>query len=467
LTEEKVSRRKYLKYVGGAAVAAAAAGIGYYLYTTTKPTPTVPTTTTPTKVKTIEVWTQETPAWRMARQESVNKMFEAANPDVKVKLVPVGWEEVYPKFLSAIQAGNPPDIEFAIPTLAMAAYNAGGLAPVDDLVKRLDKEHGFFESSKAMNYWDDHYWGVPIWNIIQLLMARKDVWGRAGYPDGPKTWDDVLNGCEKIKKITDDPVTGGSVYPFFVATVKHLFTTENVYTVGINAKARLIAEDGVTPTFNTDEWIKALDFYKKLSKYRPPGCEDWGWSELTPPWTKGAIATFYGFSAWTAWALRENPTQLKGRAWVYEQPIPEGGKKGSIMFPYGAVITKKAEERGNFEACERYLEFILQPEIIGYMCNMEPIFFLPPTKDGIESKALWSDPMAIDYADVLKTCLNALPYGQLYGWEGGKVCKYIGEVEGSDLLALAAQRLIIQDKSPEEVADWTQKELEKIAAKYK
>jgi hypothetical protein len=32
---------------------------------------------------------------------------------------------------------------------------------------------------------------------------------------------------------------------------------------------------------------------------------------------------------------------------------------------------------------------------------------------------------------------------------------------------LAAQRLIIQDKSPEEVADWTQKELEKIAAKYK
>jgi len=402
----------------------------------------------------------------MARQESIIKMFEGANPDVKVKLVPTGWEEVYPKFLSSIAAGNPPDIEWSVPALTMAAYNAGGLVPVDDIVKKLDKEHKFIESFKTMNFWDDHYWGVPIFSIIQVLNGRRDVWERVGFPEGPKTWDDFLNGAEEIKKIKDDPMTGGKVYGAFVATVKAIFSTENLYTVGINSGARLIGEDGVTPTFNTAEWIKALDFYKKLSKYRPPGSEDWGWSETTPPWQKGQIAAFYGFSVWVTWGIRENP-QMAGRAWCWPQPVPEGGKKGGVMYPYGACITKKAVERGNLEACERFLSYILDPEVNGYLCCMEPIFFFPPTEDGIKSKSLWSDYYAVNWPEIMQTNLNELPYGQLYGWEGGEVCKYIGEVEGSDLLALATQRLIIQDKSPEDVAAWTQSELEKIAAKYK
>jgi len=46
--EEKVSRRGYVKYVGGIVVVAVVAAAGYGIYEATKPTPTTPTPTTPT-----------------------------------------------------------------------------------------------------------------------------------------------------------------------------------------------------------------------------------------------------------------------------------------------------------------------------------------------------------------------------------------------------------------------------------
>jgi len=52
LTEEKVSRRGYVKYVGGVVVVAAVAAGGYGIYEATKPSPTTPTPTTPTPTPT-------------------------------------------------------------------------------------------------------------------------------------------------------------------------------------------------------------------------------------------------------------------------------------------------------------------------------------------------------------------------------------------------------------------------------
>ncbi len=450
----------------GVAAAAAAAGTGaYFLY---KPPEKPVEAPTPKKEVTITVWSQETPPHRVARQKSIIKMFEAENPGIKVELVPVGWEEVYPKVLSSIAAGNPPDIEFSIPPLTLAAYNAGGIAEVDDIVEEIDQEYKFGPAEKRMAYWDKHYWGVPIFTLVMGVNLRKDISEKVGYPEGPKTWSEYLDFNEKVSKLEKDPLTGGPIYGNFVPSIKHLYGTEILYTIMVNTGARVIGDDGKTVVFNSRETIRALEYYKELAKYRPPGSADWGWAEVTAPWETGQLASMYNWSVFITFAARDMPHIAKMQTYI-ENPVPDSppSVRGSVTYPYAAWISRKAVEEGKKEACKKFLKFILRPEINGYLCNMEPFFFLPPHDAGIESEAYKSDPLNMEYWHIVETLQRARPYGKLYGFEGPETCKFIGEIEGTDLLALVGQKVALGQMTPEEAAAWGQAEMEKIAEKYR
>ncbi len=483
---EEVSRRKYIAIAGGAVAAAAIGGAAWYLSRpaptpaptptptptatpTATPTPTVSPSPTPTPSKpvTITVWTQETPPHRIARQKSVIKMFETQNPNIKVELVPVGWEEVYPKVLSSIAAGNPPDIEFSIPPLTLAAYQAGGIIPLDEAMEELDEQYDFGPQEKRMAYWKGHYWAIPIFTLVMGLLLRKDVSEAAGYPEGPKTWNEYLDFNEKVKEMGTDPLTGGPIYGNFVPSIKHLFGTEILYTIMVNTNARTVADDGKTIIFNSPETVRALEYYKELVKYRPPGSEDWGWAEVSLPWEKGMLASMYDWSVFITNTIKSHPDVAKQQIYI-ENPVPDTppSVRGSVIYPYAAWISKKAEEEGRLEACLKFLEFILKPEINGYLCNMEPIFFLPPHDAGIESEAYKSDPINMEFWHVVETLQKARPHGRLYGFEGPETAMFIGEVEGTDLLALVGQKVALGLMTPEEAAAWGQQEMEKIAQKY-
>jgi multiple sugar transport system substrate-binding protein len=434
--------------------------------TTTEVTKPAETTTAGPPV-TITVWTQETPPHRIARQKAIIKLFEQQHPNIKVELVPVGWEEVYPKVLSSIGAGNPPDIEFSIPPLTLAAYNAGGIVPVDDVVEELDQLYGFGPAEKRMAFWDDHYWAVPIFTLVMGVLIRKDISEAVGYPDGPKTWNEYLDFNKKVSEMDKDPLTGGEIYGNFVPSIKHLFGTEILYTIMVNTGARVVADDGKTIVFNSKETVRALEYYKELAKYRPPGSEDWGWAEVSLPWEKGMLASMYNWSVFITNAIKSHPNVAKQQTYI-ENPLPDSppSVRGSVMYPYAAWISKKAAEEGRLEACKAFLKFINQPEISGYLCNMEPIFFLPPHDAGIESEAYKSDPINIEFWHVVETLQKARPYGKLYGFEGPETAKFIGEIEGTDLLALVGQKVVLGEMTPEEAAEWGHAQMEKIARKY-
>jgi len=400
-------------------------------------------------------------------------MFEGENPGITVELVGVGWDEIYPKLLSGIAAGNPPDIEFSIPGVTLAAYNAGGTVgdegELDDVVKRLDAQYSLGEAEKKMAFWKGHYHAIPVFTLIMGVMVRKDVAEKAGYPDGIlKTWKDYLDFLGYVKNHPKDPLTGGPQYGTFVPTQKSLLGTEILYDLMINAGARTVADDGMTPIFNSPETVRALTYYKELAKYRPPGSEDWGWAEMTLPWENGMLASCPNWSTFMTSTVRDYPEIAKNQTYI-ENPVPETGTsvRGSVMYPYAAFISKVAKEQGKLDACTKLLEYLLKPEINGYLCAMEPIFFQSPHTAGYQSSAYRSDPINAQYWNVVETLQTARAYGKLYGFEGGEPCLWIGEVEGTDLIAQVGLNVALGKMTPEEGAAWGQSEMEKIAAKYK
>jgi len=114
--EEKMDRRKYIKYVGaGAVVAAAAAAIGYGVSELTKPPPPKPTTVAPpptTVVTTVPVTvTPTTPppppkAYQLIKWNEPMPAAQRLTAPIKVGPIPKEWIEKYPYLLTYFPKGE-------------------------------------------------------------------------------------------------------------------------------------------------------------------------------------------------------------------------------------------------------------------------------------------------------------------------------------------------------------------------
>jgi multiple sugar transport system substrate-binding protein len=176
---------------------------------TASPTTTVPPLTREEKFKIerpveLTFWHHHAPPPRQAAIQKAINLFMKEYPMVKVNIVVVPWEEAWPKTLSAIAAGTTPDVEWSIPDLTIAAWEAGGIIPVDDLVKEIDERYKWFENTIRPYYWEGHYWGVPWSTMAWALMYRPSILKRyLGTPEPPRSWDELFEFAKKLTKPED------------------------------------------------------------------------------------------------------------------------------------------------------------------------------------------------------------------------------------------------------------------------
>ena len=72
----------------------------------------------------------------------------------------------------------------------------GVAQPVDDLVNELNTKHKILDAALAQYNYDGHYWGVPTWSQVQVIIYRADWFKEAGLA-APKTWD-MLAAAQKL-----------------------------------------------------------------------------------------------------------------------------------------------------------------------------------------------------------------------------------------------------------------------------
>ncbi len=105
-----------------------------------------------------------------------------------------------------------------------------------------------------------------------------------------------------------------------------------------------------------------------------------------------------------------------------------------------------------------------QPEINGeWLATMEPTLYLPITEASQKADSFWSHPVIAAHKPMVEKQLEVLPLGQLYGFEDpGAYNPTVGEFEGSGVLGEIVQRMVIEDLSPQEAADFGQTRIEEV-----
>jgi multiple sugar transport system substrate-binding protein len=140
--------------------------------------------------------------------EAIVKGFEAANPDVKVKINTFdheGFKTSIRNFLSA----EAPDVVTWYAGNRMAPFvNAGLFEDVTDVWQ----QEGFgdkLKSADASMTIKGKKWGVPYTYYQWGIYYRKDIFAKLGITE-PKNWKELLAACAKLKAANITPFAIGS-----------------------------------------------------------------------------------------------------------------------------------------------------------------------------------------------------------------------------------------------------------------
>ncbi|KKB63412.1 sugar ABC transporter substrate-binding protein [Robbsia andropogonis] len=134
---------------------------------------------------------------RSTWQEAFDK-FKKANPGIDLKVTYV-TEEVYKVQMSGWLATDPPDVLSWHGGERMAYYAQRGL--LEDLSPDWSK-NGWsqqYASVKEASTYKGKQYAAPLGYDAYGFFYRKDLFEKAGIKGEPKTWDELLDACKKLK----------------------------------------------------------------------------------------------------------------------------------------------------------------------------------------------------------------------------------------------------------------------------
>ena len=150
---------------------------------------------------------QSDPVPKKAMEELIAG-FEKANPDITVKwnnFDHEGYKAAIRNFLTA----DPPDVAAWYAGNRMAPFvDAGLFADVTDVWESNDLDNQLKSAAASMTM-DGKKWGVPYTYYQWGIYYRKDIFAEQGITP-PKTWDELLTVCEKLKAAGITPFTIGT-----------------------------------------------------------------------------------------------------------------------------------------------------------------------------------------------------------------------------------------------------------------
>ena len=168
---------------------------------------------------------------------------------------------------------NSYDVFFVDQPLIASYYWKDYLLPLNDYVSEADMDV-FTDADKASSYVEGTLEALPLTSSSQVLMVNLDLMKEAGIEldesylnlEDRLTWEKLVEIAVDFQQKMDPDHTKG-YWGFALGQQNNPY---QILALGNSLGEKAIADDGVTVegVFNTDGWVKALQFYQDLyTKY--------------------------------------------------------------------------------------------------------------------------------------------------------------------------------------------------------
>ncbi|MEU5658561.1 extracellular solute-binding protein [Streptomyces sp. NPDC047737] len=271
-------------------------------------------------VTTVDVWLMRDSV-SAAFQEEFTKGFEAAHPDIDVRIQIQEWDGIGQKITAALASNDAPDVIEAGNTQVAQFAESGGLTDLSDKKDELNGDAWLKGLAEPGSY-DGKQYGIPYYAANRVVIYRKDLFEKAGVDAaGITTRERWIEATTKLNK-------GG---------------TQGIYLPGQlwYALAGFVWDEGgdlATESggkwkgaLDTPEALRGMDFYARLQALgKGPKDSD----EDDPPqaevMAQGQVAQVISTPGGANVVIENNPA-LKGKLGFFPVPGKTAGTPGAVF----------------------------------------------------------------------------------------------------------------------------------------
>jgi ABC-type glycerol-3-phosphate transport system substrate-binding protein len=309
----------------------------------------------------LKFWdNQQTESGLSVFQQEAVKRFEAENSDIKVEVTTIPYPEYQQRLLTAVQAGNGPDISTVDQIWNSAFAQAGAIVKLDDWAAKSGvKAADFFPGAWESANYKGALWGVPF-NVDVWFFAfvNKKLFSDAGVdPASIVSWQGLEAAA---KKLTDKSkgqfaigLTGNkSEYPV-------VMTDSFIYSNGGD-----VLDSSGKCALTSPAAVEALEFYKKLTAYAPAGILNAADEPMRELFLNGTLAI-------ELWPALEQPALDKSKIdWDLVAGFAPAGKKP--VGTYGGWNLVVYQQSKHQDAAWKFVQFMTRQDVNGAVVDLIP-----------------------------------------------------------------------------------------------
>jgi multiple sugar transport system substrate-binding protein len=298
--------------------------------------------------------------WAMgAEGEHVQKLmpeFERRYPDARVKLQMIPWVAAHEKLLTAYAGRSLPDVCQLGNTWIPEFTLLNSLEPLDVwLEKSVEiRRESYFDGIWQTNLMEGALFGIPWYVDTRVLFYRKDVLARAGFPEGPKTWNDWLLASQRIKQERGD----GAGYPFFLPTNEYM----PPIVLGMQAGSTLLRDGNRYGDFRGQAFKQAFTFYLSFfrNRYAPVGITEI--TNLYQGFAEGFL-NMYISGPWNIGEFRRRlPASMQDKWMTAPLPAPDSSGGPGVSLAGGSSLVMFRSSK-NKEMVWKLIEYLATPVV--------------------------------------------------------------------------------------------------------
>jgi multiple sugar transport system substrate-binding protein len=197
--------------------------------------------------------------------------FERLNPGIKVKVQMIPWSAAQEKLISAFASDNTPDLCQLGNTWVPQFSAIKAISPLDEWLNTNTaiKKENYFQGIWQTNIVDGKVYGIPWYIDTRVMFYRKDVFLEAGYPNPPKTWDELYDLSKKIKRIV-----GKDKYPIYLPVDE--WATFIIFA--LQSGSTILKDNNQYGDFSGEKFKRAFDY---IIRYHKEGLTPLGIQQVT------------------------------------------------------------------------------------------------------------------------------------------------------------------------------------------
>ncbi len=273
--------------------------------------------------------------------ERMAKDFNKANPSITIRVEEVNWDNLQQKLQTDIVGGINPDLSIVATRWLLDLAKDDVIEPLDARMTPAFKDKfigAFINSGKVAG----KTYGLPISASARGLFYNKTMLEKAGYPNGPKTWDDVIAASKKIK--------ANGAYGFGIQGKE--IETEIYWFYSLWTHGGEVLDANGKAVFDSASGIKAASIYKSLidQGLTQPGVTSNSREDVQNLFKQGRLGMVITAPFLVKQILKEKPTLQYGVT-----AIPQGTTAATFATTDSIVMFKNSKVK---TAAWQFCEFL-------------------------------------------------------------------------------------------------------------